>query len=45
MMEDNANTCTISDSFFEGITNDYELNNGEQYFKIQEMEVYHTLFN
>ena len=45
MLENNSNTCACSESHYEGITKDYELNNGEYYFKIQELEVYEILFN
>ncbi len=45
MFEEKGNTCNISQSVFEGITSDYELNNGKQYFYIQEIEVYQVLFN
>ena len=39
-MFEGANTCESSDSVYEGISKDYELNNGEKYFKLQEIEVY-----
>ena len=45
MLDDNSNTCPAKESHYEGITKDYELNNGEQYFRIQEIEVYQILFN
>ena len=40
----NGNTCSVSDSYYNGITSDYELNNGEKYFKIEEIEVF-QVFN
>ena len=36
-------TCTSTESF-EGL-NGYEINNGEQYFNLQELEVYQIVFN
>ena len=45
MFEEKGHTCNASESVFEGITFDYELNNGEKYFYIQEIEVYQVLFN
>ena len=45
MFEERGNTCIASESVFEGITSDYELNNGEKFFYIQEIEVYQVLFN
>ena len=45
MLEKQSNTCPVSDSYFQGINFDYELNNGKQYFYIQEIEVYQVLFN
>ena len=44
MFEKYANTCKASESFFEGITSDYELNNGEQNFYINEMECFQLNF-
>jgi CRISPR/Cas system CSM-associated protein Csm2 small subunit len=44
MFEDQSNTCKASESFFEGITSDYELNNGEQNFYISEMECFQLIF-
>ena len=44
MMEDDSNTCSVGDSHYEGITKDYEINNGEKMFKIQEIEAYQILF-
>ena len=40
-----SNSCSISSSHFEGVTSNYELNNGEQYFYIEEIEVYQIIFN
>ena len=45
MLESRSCTCTISHSYFDGMTIDYELNNGEKYFYIQEIEVYQILYN
>ncbi len=45
MFEEKGYTCKSLLSLFEGITSDYELNNGEEYFYIQEIEVYQVLFN
>ena len=45
MIKDKSVTCSISDSYFDGITIDYELNNGEESFYIQEIEVYQVLYN
>ncbi len=35
-----GNTCPASNSYYKGITSDYELNNGECYFDINEIEVF-----
>ena len=45
MLENRSETCLASESYFEGITSDYEINNGEKYFYIQEIEIYQVLFN
>ena len=45
MLEDQSHTNKKSDSYFSGMKIDYELNNGEQYFYVQEMEVYQILYN
>lgn len=45
MMNNYSNTCPLSDSYYEGITKDYELNNGEFKFEVQEIEVYQILYN
>jgi hypothetical protein len=45
MLENRSETCQASDSYFEGIKSDYEINNGEKYFYIQEIEIYQVLFN
>ena len=45
MLHDKSNTCTIKNSYFEGMTIDYELNNGQQCFYIQEIEIYQILYN
>ena len=38
-------TCEMNQSYFTGITSDFEINNGEKYFIIQEIEVYQILYN
>ena len=45
MLEDKSYTCEINHNYFDGITIDYELNNGEKYFYVQEIEVYQILYN
>ena len=45
MFDDNSNTCKKSESHFEGMNIDYEINNGEFNFNIQEIEVYQVLYN
>ena len=45
MFDDLSNTCSISSSYYEGMTMDYEINNGDKYFNIQEIEVYQILYN
>ena len=45
MLEDRSQTNKKSESYFSGMKIDYELNNGEEYFYIQEMEVYQILYN
>ena len=45
MLESESNTCTVVQSHYEGFTKDYELNNGEMYFFIQEIEIFHILQN
>jgi hypothetical protein len=45
MFEEEGHTSLVSQSNYEGITLDYELNNGEQSFYIQEIEIYQVLFN
>ena len=44
MLDDKSNTCITSESYFEGFTNDYELNNGSKYFIIEEIEVFQVIF-
>ena len=44
MLDDKSNTCIASESYFEGFTNDYELNNGSKYFIIEEIEVFQVIF-
>ena len=45
MLKEKSNTCSISQSYYEGITKDNELSNGDYYFNIQEIEIYQVLFN
>ena len=45
MIEDKSYTCTISKSYFDGMTIDYELNNGEEHFYVQDIEVYQILYS
>ena len=45
MLKDQGNTCIAKESYFEGISKDYEINNGERYFNVKEIEVYQVLFN
>ena len=40
MLKDKGNTCIAKESYYEGISQDYELNNGEREFDVQEIEVY-----
>ena len=44
-MFENANTCESIDSNYEGITIDYELNNGKKFFHLKEIEVYQILID
>jgi len=45
MLDDKGNTCAAFNCVYDGITSDYEINNGEQYFKVNEIEVFQILFN
>jgi len=45
MLESRSNTCTVSQSHYEGITIDYEINNGEINFYAQEIEIFHISTN
>lgn len=45
MFEEEGHTSLASQSNYEGITLDYELNNGDEHFYIQEIEIYQVLFN
>ena len=45
ILEDQSFVNKITKSDFNGMKIDYELNNGEQYFYIQELEVYQILYN
>lgn len=36
-------TCSINDSYYEGMTRDFEINNGQNYFIIKELEVFQIL--
>ena len=43
MFDYNCETCDVNSSCFDGINSDYEINAGEQYFHLQEIEVYQIL--
>ena len=43
MFDCNCCTCSISDSCFEGLNSDYEINNGKSNFYLQEIEVFQVL--
>ena len=45
MLENQSYTCDIKNSYFNGMSIDYELNNGVQCFFAQEIEVYQILYN
>ena len=45
MLEDKSQTCKISCSYFDGMTIDYELNNGKECFYAEEIEVYQILYS
>ena len=45
MIIEKSYTCTISNSYFDGMTIDYELNNGEEHFYVQDIEVYQILYS
>ena len=45
MFVDQSYTCKMNQCYFNGITSDFEINNGEKYFNIQEIEVYQILYN
>ena len=45
MLESKSNTLPASQSHYEGIVKNYELNNGEMYFFIKEIEIFHILEN
>ena len=45
MLNEKSYTCEIKYSRFNGMTIDYELNNGQQCFYIQEIEIYQILYN
>ena len=47
LANNNSHTCTKSDAnkSFYGFEKDYELNNGEQNFTVQEMETFQISFN
>ena len=44
MFDCNCSTCPIRSSCFDGINSDYEINNGEEYFKLLEIEVFQILY-
>ena len=45
MFDDLSNTCSISSSYYEGMTMDYEINNGDKFFRAKEVEIYQIVFN
>ena len=45
MLQSNSITCETKFSRFDGMTVDYELNNGDRRFYIQEIEIYQILYN
>ena len=45
MFNDKSHTNKSSESNFKGIKTNYEINNGEEYFYIQEIEVYQVLYS
>ena len=45
MLEAQSSTSSIQGSFYLGMSIDYELNNGEQYFYVQEIEIYQITAN
>ena len=45
MLSFQCSTTDIKYSTFEGLNSDYEVTNGEQYFYLQEIEVYKILFD
>lgn len=45
MFDDESHTCKKSESYFDGISKDYEINNGENIFYLQEIESYQILYN
>ena len=40
-----GHTCSINDSHYEGMSFDFEINNGKNYFIIKELEVFQVLYN
>ena len=45
MLKSKGNTCIASESNYKGISKDYEINNGQREFDINDIEVYQVLFN
>ena len=37
-------SCTINNNIYEGFEKDYEINRGEQYFQIEEIEIFQLFF-
>ena len=37
-------TTSVNESTFEGLDHDYEISNGEQFFYLQDLEVFKILF-
>ena len=44
MLDCKCETCDINSSCFDGINSDYEISNGENFFYLQEVEVFQILF-
>ena len=43
-LNSNSNTCPIKDSVFINFSKDYELNNGNLFFRVSEFEIYEILW-
>ena len=40
MLTDECSTCTAEESFYDDLNSDYEINNGNEYFYLKEIEVF-----